>query len=134
MAHYAILNDQLIVEQVIVGKNEGETLEGESQTDWELFYSELFGKTVKRTSVNTHHNTHAQGGAPFRLNYAGPGMSYDPALDGFIYQKPFESWLFDATIGDYVAPVAMPVDGKFYQWDEPSLTWIAIDDDQPRNP
>lgn len=127
MAHYAILNDQNIVEQVITGKNEDETIEGEAFTDWEQHYSDFFGKTVKRTSINTSQGRHVQGKNPFRLNYAGPGMRYDPALDGFIYPQPFPSWVLDPLKGIYNAPVAMPDDGKSYQWDEPSLSWVAIE-------
>lgn len=126
MAHYAILNDQNIVEQVITGRNEDEL-----GIDWEAHYSEFFNKTVKRTSINTYQGQHKQQGEPFRLNYAGPGMRYDPALDGFVYPQPFPSWMLDTSKGIYNAPVAMPDDKKSYRWDEPSLTWIAIDDDQP---
>lgn len=126
MAHYAILNDQNIVEMVITGKDEGDMLEGEAFIDWEQHYSEFFGKTVKRTSYNTFKGEHRQNGEPFRLNYAGPGMRYDPALDGFIYPQPFPSWVLDPLKGIYNAPVAMPDDGKPYRWDESSLAWVEV--------
>jgi len=126
MAHYAILNDQSIVEMVITGKNENETLEGEAFTDWEEHYGEFFGKTVRRTSYNTFKGEHLQNGEPFRLNYAGPGMRYDPQLDGFIYPQPFPSWVLDPSKGIYNAPVAMPDDGKPYVWNEASLAWIEV--------
>jgi len=119
MAHYAILNDQNIVEQVITGRDEGEL-----NIDWEAHYGEIFNKTVKRTSINTYQGEHTQGKAPFRLNYAGPGMRYDPQLDGFIYSQPFPSWVLDPSKGAYVAPVAKPEDDKAYAWDEANLTWI----------
>lgn len=121
MAHYAILNDQNIVEQVISGRDEGEL-----GIDWEAHYAEFFNKTVKRTSVNTFQGGHTQGKTPFRLNYAGPGMRYDPALDGFVYPQPFPSWVLDPLKGIYNAPVAMPDDGKFYQWDENTMSWLQL--------
>lgn len=130
MAHYAIISDQNIVEQVIVGKNEHEALEGQSHTDWEAFYSELFGKTVKQTSINTYHGKHLQGKIPFRLNYASPGMRYDPVLDAFVYTvKAFPSWVFDDSIGDFRAPVDIPNDGKSYDWDESTLSWVESEID-----
>jgi hypothetical protein len=119
MAHYAILSDQDIVEQVITGRDEDDV-----DFDWEQHYSEFFKKTVKRTSFNMHQGEHAQGKPPFRLNYAGPGMRYDPALDGFVYPQPFPSWVLDPLKGIYNAPVAMPDDGKPYRWDESSLSWV----------
>lgn len=121
MAHYAILSDQYIVEQVIPGRDEGDL-----GVDWEQHYSAFFNKTVKRTSINTYQGAHSQGKSPFRLNYAGPGMRYDPALDGFIYPQPFPSWVLDPLKGIYNAPIAMPDDGGRYQWDESALSWVAI--------
>lgn len=129
MAHYAILNDQNIVDQVIPGKNEGE-----DGIDWEVFYGNCFNKTVKRTSVNTLHGRHIQGGIPFRINFAGVGMRYDPELDGFIYPQPYPSWVFNALIGDYEPPVPAPNDGWLYQWNENNLEWVKVANDKPANP
>lgn len=120
MAHYAILDENNVVVNVFPGKEEGE------QVDWEAFYSEFHNKVVKRTSINTFANTHTQGKTPFRINYAGIGMRYDPELDGFIYPQPFPSWVLDPLKGIYNAPVAMPDDGKPYRWDESTLAWTAI--------
>jgi hypothetical protein len=121
MAHYAILDENNIVVNVFPGHDEND------QVDWEVFYSEFHNKVVKRTSINTSNNKHSQGKTPFRINYASIGMRYDPALDGFIYPQPFTSWVLDVENGYYIPPVAMPDDGKPYRWDEPSLTWIAIE-------
>jgi hypothetical protein len=77
MAHYAYLNENNIVVDVIVGKNEGE-----DGIDWEKYYG------AKRTSYNTFAGKHSLGGTPFRKNYAGIGFAYDQARDAFIPPKP----------------------------------------------
>lgn len=59
-----------------------------------------------------------------RKNYAGPGATYDKGLDAFVPPKPFASFVLNAQTAKYEAPVAKPVDGKSYDWDEKSLNWI----------
>lgn len=78
MAHYAFLDENNIVTEVIVGRNEDEVVNGIS--DWEAYYGEFRGQTCKRTSYN--HN--------IRKNYAGIGMSYDSVRDAFIPAKCHE--------------------------------------------
>ena len=72
MAHYALLNMANVVTKVIVGPNEDET-----DTNWELYYQDLFKQVVKRTSYNTSYGKHLKGGIPFRKNYAGKGFVYN---------------------------------------------------------
>ena len=78
-----------------------------------------------QTSYNTIGNKHTQGGTPLRGNYAGVGYTYDAVNDVFIAPQPFASWVLSA---DYLweAPVAMPDDGKFYVWDEPTVAWKEV--------
>jgi hypothetical protein len=59
MAHYAFLDENNIVTEVIVGKDEGE--EG---VDWEAHYGAFRGQTCKRTSYNTYGGVHSGGGTP----------------------------------------------------------------------
>ena len=86
MAHYALIDDSNIVQQVIVGNDEG------GDIDWEEYYGNLHGQTCKRTSYNTTAGVHKDGGTPFRKNYAGIGYTYDESRDAFIAPKPFSSW------------------------------------------
>ena len=77
MAHYAFIDENNIVVEVITGRNENEVVDGIS--DWEKHYEEFrAGLTCKRTSY--HGN--------IRKNYAGIGMTYDPIRDAFIAPKP----------------------------------------------
>jgi hypothetical protein len=128
MAHYAFLDENNIVTEVIVGKNEGE--EG---IDWEAHYGAFRGQPCKRTSYNTHSGVHSSGGTPYRKNYAGIGYTYDAERDAFIPPKPFASWLLDKDTCLWNAPVAIPEDAgtgdppKRYQWSEETLSWISND-------
>ena len=68
MAHYAYLDENNIVINVIVGKDETELIDG---VDTETYYG------AKRTSYNGN----------IRKNYAGIGYYYDAARDAFIAPK-----------------------------------------------
>ena len=124
MAHYALLDENNIVVQVITGRNENEIVDG--ITDWEAHYSEVTGFNCKRTSYNTLFGVHQFGGTAYRINYAGIGMVYDETLDGFIEKQPFPSWTLDEQTGRLYAPVDLPIYEKVYAWNEESLSWVEI--------
>ena len=122
MAHYAFLDGNNIVTEVIVGKDEGE-----QGIDWEQWYGNFRGQACKRTSYNTKAGVHSEGGTPFRKNYAGIGYKYDATRDAFIPPKPFASWVLNEDTCLWDAPVAMPSDGGFYNWDEEAGNWVAAE-------
>jgi len=122
MAHYAFLDDNNIVTEVIVGKDEGDG------TDWEVEYGNFRGQTCKRTSYNTSGNAHSDSGTPFRGNYAGIGYTYDETNDVFIAPKPYDSWVLDETKWQWKAPVDYPSDGKDYTWNEETTSWDLVDE------
>ena len=118
MAHYAYLDADNVVTQVIVGKDEGE-----GGVDWEQYYGAV------RTSYNTHGGQHANGGTPFRGNFAGIGYRFDPDLgpDGaFIPPKPFPSWTLNPDTALWDPPVPMPAEGGPWSWDEDTLAWVTV--------
>jgi hypothetical protein len=121
MAHYAFLDENNIVTEVIVGKNEGE-----DGIDWEVWYGNVRGQVCKRTSYNTAGNVHMNGGTPFRGNYAGVGYTYRADLDAFIAPKPYPSCVLDENfVWQHIVP--MPSDYSFenpYIWDESTLSWV----------
>ena len=121
MAHYAFLNMQNIVTEVIVGKDETD-----GPINWEIHYGNIREQVCKRTSYNTNGGVHSEGGVPFRKNYAGIGYSYDEVRDAFIPPKPFDSWLLNETTCLWEAPVEYPADGQQYQWNEEMGTWDLI--------
>ena len=118
MAHYAFLDENNIVTEVITGKNEGE--EG---INWEQHYGNFRKQTCKRTSYNTVGGVHNNGGTPFRKNYAGIGYTYDSNRDAFIPQKPFNSWLLNEDTCNWESPVAYPNDGQKHSWNEETQSW-----------
>ena len=121
MAHYAFLDQNNIVTEVIVGKDEGE-----DGVDWEAHYSAFRGQTCNRTSYNTHGGVHSGGGTPFRKNYAGIGYSYNQIRDAFIPPKPYASWLLNEETCLWESPVPYPDDGNRYVWDEETQSWVEI--------
>jgi hypothetical protein len=122
MAHYAFLDENNIVTEVIPGKNEGE--EG---IDWEAHYGAFRGQPCKRTSKNTQGGVHSDGGTPYRKNYAGIGYTFDAGRDAFIAPKPYASWLLNEDSCLWNAPVPYPDDGERYRWDEATLSWVSND-------
>jgi hypothetical protein len=121
MAHYAFLDDNNIVAEVIVGKDEGE-----DGVDWEQRYGDFRGQVCKRTSYNTSGGVHSGGGTPFRKNYSGIGYTYDEQRDAFIPPQPFPSWQLNDESCLWEPPVAMPEDGQLYQWDESTQQWQLV--------
>jgi len=121
MAHYAFLNMQNIVTEVIVGKDETD-----GPTNWEMHYGNIREQVCKRTSYNTRGGAHINDGTPFRKNYAGIGYTYDFARDAFIPPKPFDSWTLNENSCLWEAPVAYPDDGQQYTWNEETTSWDLI--------
>ena len=114
MAHYAFLDENNIVTEVIVGIDETETIEG---LDTETWYGNFRGQVCKRTSYNGN----------YRKNYAGIGFTYDAAKDAFIPPKPFNSWILNEDTCLWNAPTPMPVqEGKMFKWVEEDLNWQEI--------
>ena len=115
MAHFAQLDDNNIVTQVIVVNNTELLDENgqESEAKGIAFCQSLFGGNWKQTSYN----------ANFRKHYAGIGFTYDLARDAFISAKPFNSWILDEETCTWQAPVPMPTDEKPYVWDEETVSW-----------
>ena len=119
MAHYAFLDSNNVVTEVIVGKNEGD--EG---IDWEQWYGAFRGQVCKRTSYNTIAGIHTNGGTPYRKNYAGIGYSFDAGRDAFIPPKPYASWLLDEQTCNWNSPNPTPQGDKQYTWDESTIAWV----------
>ena len=119
MAHYAFIDENNIVKEVIVGNDESNIQDlPEDFTSWEEFYQDFKGLTCKRTSFNTKHNTHSADKNAFRGNYAGIGYTYDSINDVFISPKPHESWTLNTNTWSWEAPIDYPTDDNIYIWDE----------------
>lgn len=114
MAHYAFLDENNIVTEVIVGIDETELIEGKDPETW-------YGEFRKQTCIRTSYN------GSIRKNYAGLGYTYDEVLDAFIPPKPFESWVLNEDTCLWESPISYPEDGQYYAWDEKAGNWKAVD-------
>ena len=133
MAHYAFLDENNTVTEVIVGKNENE-----DNIDWEVHYGNFRGQTCKQTSYNTRGGVYYDAvtnessqdqSKAFRKNYAGIGYTYDSERDAFIPPKPFASWTLDEETclwnspTPYPADIGTPESPKSYTWNEETVSW-----------
>jgi hypothetical protein len=126
MAHFAQLDENNVVTQVIVVSN-NELLDASGQEREEMgigFCQRLFGGNWKQTSYN--HN--------FRKRYAGIGYTYNAELDAFVPPKPYNSWVLNTEEAIWEAPVAMPADmgigegKKMYTWNEETTSWDEVEE------
>lgn len=124
MAHYAFLDENNIVTEVIKGIDETELIEG---IDPETWYGNFRSQVCKRTSINTIWGIHLLDKEPFRKNYAGIGMIYDSTRDAFYAPQPYASWTLDENTCKWEPPVAKPDDGFYYNWSEQDFAWIKIE-------
>jgi hypothetical protein len=109
MAHYAFLDKNNTVTEVIVGVDETELIEG---LEPEIWYGNFRGQSCKRTSYNSN----------IRKQYAGIGYIYDADNDVFISPQPFASWSLDENF-DWQPPIPRPKEG-FWVWNEDSGEWV----------
>ena len=112
MAHYAFLDNNNIVTEVITGIDETETIEG---LDTETWYGNFRGQVCKRTSYNNR----------IRKQYASVGYKYNADADVFIAVQPHPSWSLDDNY-DWQPPTPRP-EGLDWYWDEATLAWIEND-------
>ena len=110
MAHYAFLNENNIVTEVITGINETELIEGLTPEEW-------YGNFREQRCVRTSYNGN------IRKNYAGIGSTYDEERDAFIAPKPFDSWILNEEICQWEAPIPYPTDGLIYVWNNNKTEW-----------
>ena len=109
MAHYAFLDENNIVTEVITGIDETELIEG---VDAETWYSNFKGQICKRTSYNGN----------IRKQYAGIGFTYDAVNDVFISPQPYASWSLDNNF-NWQPPTPRP-EGMGWYWNEVEQVWV----------
>ena len=109
MAHYAFLDENNVVTEVITGIDETELIEG---LDTETWYGNFRGQTCKRTSYNGN----------IRKQYAGIGYTYDAVNDVFIAPQPYPSWSLDQDF-NWQPPTPRP-EGMGWYWNEAKQVWL----------
>ena len=120
MAHFAKINSDNIVEQVIVVNNN--VVQDILQRDVEQlgidFCKKLFGDETNWVQTSYNNN--------IRKQFAKIGATYDKEKDKFISPQPFPSWVLDEN-DDWQAPTPKPEDDKSYVWNEKDKTWDIVD-------
>lgn len=117
MAHFAQINSNNVVTQVIVVSNNdcGGGDYPESDAVGAAFCTNLLGGTWKQTSYNNN----------FRKRYAGIGYTFNVELDAFVAPQPYPSWTLNAETADWEAPVARPTEGN-WTWNESTQQWDEL--------
>ena len=120
MAHFAQLDENNVVTQVIVVGNDDITDANGNEVEsiGVAFCQKVLGANTnwKQTSYNGN----------MRVRYAGIGYSYNAELDAFVAPQPYASWTLDSGTADWVSPLgAAPAltdeqtaAMSFYRWDE----------------
>ena len=124
MAHFAKINEENIVQQVIVVNNSdcGGLEFPESESIGQSFINSIgLTGTWKQTSYNSN----------FRKNYAGIGYSFDESRDAFMAPQPYNSWTLNVETCEWEAPVPKPdveitPTGPFFEWNEELGDWEDI--------
>lgn len=123
MGHFAKVTDGKVTQVIVAEQEFFDTFVDSSPGEW------------IQTSYNTRGGVHYQPNSQepsadqskaLRKNYAGVGYTYDPTRDAFIPPQPFASWVLNDDTCLWEAPVAMPQDGKVYQWNEDTKNWIEV--------
>jgi hypothetical protein len=109
MAHYAFLDENNVVTEVITGIDETELIEG---LDTETWYGNFRGQRCVRTSYNNN----------IRKQFAGIGFIYNENKDMFVDSQPFASWTLDEN-GDWQPPISKPLEDGFWEWNETEQKW-----------
>ena len=112
MAHYAFLDENNIVTEVIVGIDETELIEG---LDPEIWYGNFRNQKCVRTSYSNS----------IRGIYAAIGYSYNEEEDIFVMPQPYPSWTRNGSSWD--APIEKPEDDSLYNWNESTLSWDLVE-------
>ena len=113
MAHFAKCVDGKVVSVIVAEPEFFDTFVDSSPGAW------------IQTSYRTQGNQHPEG-TPLRGNYAGIGYTYDATNDVFYAPQPYASWVLNQNTWLWEAPVAMPTDGKSYEWDEATTSWKEL--------
>lgn len=128
MAHYAQIDDNNKVIQVLVISNE--------ETDPIGWLVSNIGGTWAQTSYNTRGGVHygqdgkPDGGNQIGYNYAGIGYNYDSNAKAFYVPSPYSSWIINTNTYTWEPPVPRPTDNNNYFWNELTKSWSIVNPQQ----
>ena len=112
MAHYAKVVNGTVTKIIV------------AEADFfDTFVDDIPGEWIQ-TSYNTREGVHKLGGTPLRKNFAAIGGTYDATRDAFIPPQIYASWTLDEDKCIWVPPTSYPTDGKNYEWNETTKSWV----------
>ena len=120
MSHFSKVLNGVVVSVIVAEKEFFDTFIDSSPGEW------------IQTSYNTRGNVHygqdgqPDGGIALRGNFAGIGYVYDRKNDVFYGSQPYPSWTLNKSTWLWEPPVPMPTDGKFYDWNEETQSWVEF--------
>jgi hypothetical protein len=114
MGHFAKVVDGKVTQVIVAEPDFFDTFVDSSPGAW------------IQTSYNTIAGQHKNGGTPLRGNYAGIGYIYSQINDVFYAPQPYASWVLNNTTWTWEAPTPMPTNGKSYDWNEATTSWIEV--------
>jgi hypothetical protein len=120
MAHFAKLDKNNIVLEVHCVNNNELLIDGVESEEKGIAFLIMWSGGYpfwKQTSYNNK----------IRKNYAGIGYKYDSSRDAFIPPQTLPSWVLNEETCLWEPPVSMPIDDKFYRWDEATTSWVVND-------
>jgi hypothetical protein len=120
MSHFAKVLDGKVVSVIVAEPEFFNGFVDSSPGEWI--------QTSYNTRGNVHHGLDGQpdGGIALRGNYAGIGYVYDRKNDVFYESQPYPSWTLNKSTWLWEPPVPMPTDGKFYDWNEETQSWVEF--------
>lgn len=117
MAHFAQINENNVVQQVIVINNDLLNDNGvEQESKGQEFCQKLLGGTWIQTSYNKN----------FRKNFGSVGYTYNSTLDAFLPPQPYSSWTLNTSTFQWQPPTPMPEDNRQYVWNETTQAWTLV--------
>jgi len=115
MAYFAELDENNVVLRVVVVADEHCATEADGIAWCEDFFK---SGIWKQTWIDGSQ----------RVNYADIDGTYDAQRDAFIHMQPHPSWILDDDLKFWHPPIPCPEDGKYYNWDEATLSWVEDTD------
>ena len=126
MAHFAKVTNGVVTKVIVAEQEFIDTYQDGEPGVW------------VQTSYNTHGGVHYVPNQPdtpsedqskaLRKNFAGTNWIYDRVRDAFYEPQPYPSWTLNEDTCWWEPPTAYPSDGKNYNWDESSKSWVESTD------
>lgn len=125
MSHYAKVDSGIVIKVIKANEDFFDTFVDDSPGQWIRTSYNTRGGVYYEPNSNTPS---ADQSKALRKNFASIGGTYDSVRDAFYAPKKFNSWVLNESTCVWEAPVALPSDGKEYEWDEENGQWSTIEE------